>query len=52
MTGEQWDARWWDIFNDLVWEQGHGEDDATKVIADRECVEQFGERPEDEVVAS
>lgn len=47
MTGEEWDARWWVIFNDLVWEQDHREDEATAAIASLECEEQFGPRPED-----
>lgn len=47
MTGEEWDVRWWDIFNDLVWEQGHREAKETAEIADRETAEQFGPRPED-----
>ena len=46
MTGEQWDARWWDIFNDLVWEQGHREGEEPFALADREGTEQFGARPE------
>lgn len=46
MTGEEWDTRWWVIFNDLVNEQGVRDGSAFET-ADRECVEQFGERPVD-----
>ena len=46
MTGEEWDTRYWVIFNDLC-AQGEDANDAFSV-ADRECTEQFGERPQEE----
>jgi hypothetical protein len=45
VTGEEWDTRWWRIWNDAL-RAGHCDDEAEE-IADRECVEQFGPHPED-----
>ena len=50
MTGEEWDARWWVIYNDLMAQEGSGDQVdgfAAALIADREAREQFGLRPED-----
>ena len=44
-AGEEWDARWWAIFEDLVNLQGVRDGTAFE-IADRECTEQFGPHPE------
>lgn len=44
MTGEEWDTHWWVIYDQLVDEV---DDDEAARIADRECPEQFGPRPED-----
>lgn len=48
MTGEEWDTRWWVIYNDLVWgDRELQEGPEAQAVADRECAEQFGLRPED-----
>ena len=47
MTVEEWDTRWYSIFEDLVQQQGVRDGSAFET-ADRECVEQFGPRPEEE----
>jgi hypothetical protein len=51
MTGEEWDTRWWVIFNDLMADVPDDEDSSdaafpASLIADRECATQFGPRPE------
>lgn len=48
ISTEEWDTRYWVIFNDLVWEQDHREDDECKALAELECTEQFGVRPEEQ----
>jgi hypothetical protein len=48
VTGEEWDTRWWVIFEDIL---PAGANDVDRfgaaLIADRECGEQFGPRPEE-----
>lgn len=44
MTGEEWDTHWWVIFNDLPADMPR---DEAAALAERECVEQFGDRAED-----
>lgn len=46
ISAEEWDTRWWVIFEDLVNQQGIRDGSAFDV-ADRECTEQFGDRPQD-----
>lgn len=46
MTGDEWIARWWDIFNDLVWVHMYPEDAVTAEMAERECADKYGPRPE------
>lgn len=47
MTGEEWDTRWWVIYNDLVWgDRELQEGPEARAVADRECAEQFGPHPE------
>jgi hypothetical protein len=46
MSAEEWDHHWWRIFDGLVNQQGI-RDPASFEIADRECTEQFGPRPEE-----
>ena len=45
-SAEDWDTRRWQIFEDCR-ADGVREVDAHK-IADRECAEQFGDRPEEQ----
>lgn len=45
MTGEEWDTRWWVIYNDAR-SAGSDVDTACEVAAD-ETIAQFGLRPED-----
>jgi len=45
MTGEEWDTHWLRIRDELLAE-GIELDDAN-ATAERECCEQFGDRPED-----
>lgn len=45
MTGEEWDTRWWVIYQDA---RAAGEDvDTACEIADDETFEQFGPHPKD-----
>ena len=46
MTSDEWVARWWDIFNDLVWVRMYPEDAVTAEMAEQECTEKHGPRPE------
>lgn len=45
MTGEEWDAHWWRIYEDAR-ASGEGPDTSCEV-ADDETYEQFGPRPVD-----
>ncbi|HEV2779087.1 MAG TPA: hypothetical protein VGX25_06750 [Actinophytocola sp.] len=44
-SAEQWDVHWYRIYHDA---RGAGETEANAaVLADHECLEQFGPRPEE-----
>lgn len=52
VTGEEWDTHRDSIFDDLLGQTDETEDLAdralvARMLADRECTEQFGDRPQD-----
>lgn len=45
MTGEEWDTHWYRIYSEAT--PIASTDAEAAELADRECAEQFGERPAD-----